>query len=470
MSVATNYRDFKGRRAANRQGIRRLLAVTVVATALFVVLYQLISGSNEAHLRVSVEFVDAGQVVKGAQVQLAGRKVGTVKEISVSKQGMARMLLAISDKSALPLSNGTRFRIRAVGQAGVASRFIDLSPGASGRPTLKNGDVVSANQTVGIVDLDQVFNAIDAPTRKKVRGLIGSSKELFAGSQSSALGRLVDNLGPSMKSVEELSTELNHSNRDLVSLVSGLSKLTRFAANESSSIATTVSGAAAAMDALATRRAQIANGLQNAPEFFIAAQTTLGKLDSSVAALRPTLRKTPQLRAALVPTLKELRDTSQALQPTLQVANQQLPKLQRMFTDLPPVAETGRDAFKYMGLGASQSQRSLEVTRMYGTDLVLGIGNGLLTNAISGYDQRGRYLRLALTMSPQSFVSGVFSQDFYKALKVPGYFDLNIKQTRKCPGGAEPPAPDGSNPWVLQDVCNPEHNQQSTVNDPFGGN
>ncbi len=77
------------------------------------------------------------------------------------------------------LHEGTTATIRAEGLTGVASRYVDVSPASETRPVLDDGALIQGDKTTAIVEIDQVFNALDPKTRKGLAGFI------------KALGRLV---------------------------------------------------------------------------------------------------------------------------------------------------------------------------------------------------------------------------------------------------------------------------------------
>jgi MlaD protein len=65
----------------------RVLAGAAVLLAAVLVAILLFGGGGD--YRVTAEFVNAGQLVKGGEVRVAGAAVGTVDEIDVSQDGMA---------------------------------------------------------------------------------------------------------------------------------------------------------------------------------------------------------------------------------------------------------------------------------------------------------------------------------------------------------------------------------------------
>src|SRR3954469_5233343 len=83
----------------------RVLAGAAVLLAALVVAILLFTGGGG--YSVTADFVNAGQLVKGSEVRVAGAAVGTVDEIDVSQDGMAEVTFSVNDDYA-PLRRGTR--------------------------------------------------------------------------------------------------------------------------------------------------------------------------------------------------------------------------------------------------------------------------------------------------------------------------------------------------------------------------
>src|SRR5215207_8679571 len=73
-----------------------LLAAVVVAIVLF---------AGDGGYRVTAEFVNAGQLVKGSEVRVAGSSVGAVEDIEVTNSGTAEVTFTVEDDYA-PLRRG----------------------------------------------------------------------------------------------------------------------------------------------------------------------------------------------------------------------------------------------------------------------------------------------------------------------------------------------------------------------------
>ena len=75
--------------------------------------------------KVHARFINASQLVNGTLVQIAGRPIGVVERIDLTKDGRADVTLRIDDDAA-PLRAGTFVTVRQASLSGVANRYLDL--------------------------------------------------------------------------------------------------------------------------------------------------------------------------------------------------------------------------------------------------------------------------------------------------------------------------------------------------------
>ena len=89
--------------------LARIAAVVLVVAAIAVVAVLLFAGGGSGYT-VYATFENAGQLVKGNQVQVGGRPIGTITEIELTDDGRARVEMKLDDYA--PLHEGTRATIR----------------------------------------------------------------------------------------------------------------------------------------------------------------------------------------------------------------------------------------------------------------------------------------------------------------------------------------------------------------------
>lgn len=455
-----------GPRSSNRQFRNRalILAALVGLGLLLVILFW----PRPSGYKIYADFDDAGQVVSGGLVQVGGRKVGTISEVKLSPSGLARLELSINDKKYRPLKGGTRAIIRAVGQAGVASRFVELSPGESTNK-LADGSVLDRTQTAGVVDIDAVLSSIDADARRDIRGLISGADQIFAGSGAPAAQRLAKEIAPAAVQIEQLANELGSSSKTIGQMVVSASTVSRSLAKQSQQLNSVLVNGSRTFSALAASSQELRQGLRQAPEFLAQANKTLATTQKVVDAARPTLRMIPDASQQLAPLLRQTNTTLANAKAPIQMLRGDLPTLKTSLQATGGLASNGISALRPTTQALKSLQPILEGTRYYAPDLILGIFNGLLGNASANYDRTGHYSRMEFQIAPQSFLAGTFSNWLIDKPLYNGLFNLQHGRTAICPGGSEPPAPDGSNPWVIPGLCNPDHNFKSDINKPFGG-
>src|SRR3954454_7929868 len=103
----------------------RGVALGALAIAVVVVALVLLSG-NSTHT-YKLDFQNAGQLVKDDDVQIGGRRIGSVRKIELTHDNQAQITIEVEEPYA-PLHAGTTALIRATSLSGVANRYIALQP------------------------------------------------------------------------------------------------------------------------------------------------------------------------------------------------------------------------------------------------------------------------------------------------------------------------------------------------------
>src|SRR5690242_2923970 len=134
---------------------------------------------------VSATFENAGQLVKGNYVEVAGRPIGKVKSIVLDNNARARVKLSVGS-GFNPLHEGTTAVIRASSLSGIANRYVELHPGPQSAPKIEDGGQIGADRTQAPVDLDQLFNTLDPKTRKGLQNIIQGGATQYGGKSKQA--------------------------------------------------------------------------------------------------------------------------------------------------------------------------------------------------------------------------------------------------------------------------------------------
>jgi phospholipid/cholesterol/gamma-HCH transport system substrate-binding protein len=460
----------EGRHARRTRNVRTL-AVAGLAIVMAGLVY-LLAFSGGSDYKLHVRFQNAGQLVQGGLVQVGGVKVGQIDRISISDDGQADLELGITDEDFVPLNEGTRAQIRAVGQATLTNRYVALTPGPDNRPALRDGATLAATDTRGIVDLDAILSSVGPAERQNLRELLSEGAALYAGSGAASFNRMLRKLNPAFAEVNGLASEI-------VAQRPALERLVRTGATSLEAIASrrgdlddAVADTAVAFGALADQREAVQRVLAQAPPVLRQAGGTLGRTARTVEELRPTLRLVPASQQGLPLALRRFPKALTRLTPVVRRTSELLPKLRTALDGLPALEQPTVDGVRSLGTAMQKANPILEATRFYGSDFLLGVLNGLLTIGSGGYNGQGHYLRIEFVQSIQSLLGGALAPiipgltDLTGGL-IPGLFNATQKQNARCPGGSAPPAPDGSNPWMPREgLCDPSQNMSSLVNSP----
>ena len=216
--------------------IARVAAVAAVVLAIVVVAVVLLGG--EQTRRYAFEFQNAGQLVNDNDVRIAGRRVGSIKEIELTKDNRARILIDVQEPFA-PLHEGTTAVIRATSLSGVANRYIALTPGPQSNPKLDDMATLGPDKTTTIVDLDQLIDTFDEPTRKDLQKTIQGLSTQFK-DKGEAAGQAAKYFNPALSTSRKLVQQLTADEGTLTAFLLNGSKTVGALAQRRDDISSTV--------------------------------------------------------------------------------------------------------------------------------------------------------------------------------------------------------------------------------------
>ena len=419
-----------------------LAAVSLVAITLF--------GSGSGGYTVRARFLNAGQLVKGNPVQTGGVPIGSVKGIRITDDGRAEIELKIDDRYA-PLRRGTRAAIRQFSQSGLANRYIDLELPPLTDRTIPDGGVIDTDKTVTQVDLDELYNTLDAPTRK-------SLQDFFEGSAAQWRGRADEaNIGfqylnPALSTSSRLFSELTKDTPQLERFLVDSSRLVSAVAERRDDLAALIGNLNQTTRALGSQKQALAESIGRLPPFMRRANTTFVNLRATLDELDPLVDASKPVAKRLQPFLSQARAFAADAQPTVRDLSRTIRRggrdndvidLLRSFPPLERIAvETGKRSYAPGGqpydLGETRGAFPETVDALEGGGKEIGFARPYTTDFLGWFDDfsttGGGFDALGATARGFISLSGVLHPD-----------TIDTKQYRRCPGGAEAPAPDGSN-------------------------
>jgi phospholipid/cholesterol/gamma-HCH transport system substrate-binding protein len=450
--------------AQQRSRIGWWTAVAALALATAAVLAILAGGG--APYRLHAHFADAGQLVDGGTVRLAGRTVGHIDDIGLTADGQADVTFSIDDSHLVPLHRGTRLTIRSLSQSGVANRYIQLSPGPPDGPPLAQDATITATQTASIVSLDAILDSFGAPQRHGLKDLITNASRIYAGSGAHYFNAMLSELDPALIELDGLGREAAADRAALGELIRSASTAAGTIASRRADLTDAVTNTAALLRSVDSVRQPLADAIDRAPRVLAEASSTLARARSAVTALRPALRELPPVAAPLGGLLGRITATLPQATPVIGALRAELPGLEESLLGLRRISTVSVTALDSAARALNVARPIVRAIRFYGADLLIGVFNGLLGVATGNYDRWGHYVRAEFMEPYQSLLGGPLGTLLSRPL-APSLFSLRTRLLRRCPGGNAPPAPDGSSPWIPDpSICTPSQDVPASVNMP----
>ncbi len=433
------------RRGVLRPGAGRWLAVGALALVVLIVAILVFSGSSGAEYHL--EMAEAGQLVKGDQVQVGGVPVGSITNIQLTPDFKARVTIHV-DSSLTPLHAGTTAEIRVPSLTTVANRYIALSPGPNNALALPHGATLPASATREVVDLDKLFNTLNAPTREGLKNVIRGSAEQYVATDPE-FGKSVELFAPSFAATDHIFSELVRDQPTFTSfLVESAKALTVLAAHKES-LSNLVEHADQTFQAAGSQQQALAEGLRALPAALSEGNKTFAELPSTLSALTQFFNAQKPNIPALTTLFQRLRPLVSTATPVLGEFSQAISRpgpsndLTDLFRELPALASALSTASPN---GVQALREAVPITSLFGPyapELAGAFHTFGQTTAY--YDANGHYARFSpvapsFTLGSNNTLTPTSAQQALEGLKT--------GQLRRCPGAATQPSADGSAPFT----------------------
>jgi phospholipid/cholesterol/gamma-HCH transport system substrate-binding protein len=430
--------------------VSRVLALASLVLGVVVLTVLLVNGGGP--YKITARFVDAGQLVKGDLVEVGGRKVGTVDDLVLSDDGLADVKLKITDDGITPLHEGTTATIRTVGLASVTNRVVALEPGPATTPKLPDGGLLPTSQTRGVVDLDMLLDAVDPTVRKRLKTIVHQAAKAFAKPAPEQVNQTLLYLNPALSQTAALGRELVADQAALERLITSGAAASGAVAQRDADLAGGLESGAAALRQIADRRDALTDILDRGPPVLRQTRATLDRLTKLLPIADPVIR---DIRPSIAPLARLLRDVPPVVAdsgPAIDAIRALLPKAVAVLKQVPAVDAAATPALKSTTIALKELLPIVAGLRVYAPDFIGGLFNGFGGSTAGYYDANGHFIRITLQGSRDSFAGTLIP-----SLPGSGFDGLRTGLMARCPGAAEEPAPDKSNPWIPDtSLCDPK--------------
>jgi phospholipid/cholesterol/gamma-HCH transport system substrate-binding protein len=393
-------------------------------------------------------FANAGQLVRGDQVQVGGVPVGSIKEIALLPNYRVKITIDV-ESSLAPLHKGTIAEIRVPSLSSVANRYIALSPGPNNAPKLPSGSTLPTSATREVVDLDQLFNVFTPKTRRGLQQFFQGSAETYTGA-APQLQVDAHYFPPAIAALDHVLAEFGRDGPIFSSFLVETAKATTVLAGRSQQLTELVSHANTTFAAVGAEQSNLTAGLKQLPVTLREGNQTFEELPATLGDLRKLIDVSKADTKEVAPFFARLRGLLPAITPEVSDFSQALSK-PGSSNDLTEAALALPGLAKALVTASPNGVRSLgesvPLTALFGpyspdlTGFLRAFGQ---TSAY--YDANGHYARAgALFPNFQLNPENNTLKPVEPSQIIGG---LKTGQLRRCPGAGTQPAADGSSPFT----------------------
>ena len=381
------------------------------------------NGNDDGDYLVRAYFDNAGFLVDGEEVRIAGARVGSVKEVDVSRPGepvsedgsedpgKAVAVLKIDDGGFQNFLSDASCLIRP--QSLLGEKFVECeptqarAPGSQPPPSLvqiDDGEIGAGEYRLPLenngkaVDLDLINNITREPEAQRFRLIIN---DLGAGlaARGDDLSDVIRRADPALEETDKVLAQLADQNKELAQLAADSDTILAPLARERDHLAGFIRNATTAGQAAAERRDDIVLGFQRFPDALNQLQLTMVQLRRFAEAGTPVANN---LRAAA----PGFTGATKALQPFSKAGTGALLSLGRAAQASGPDLAASDSVIRDLGkLGnattpGAKSLKSILSTfrKTKGIDALMAFFLNQ-SNVFNGFDDFGHYLRAQLQIT-----------------------------------------------------------------------
>ncbi len=384
--------------------------------------------------RVKVSVGEATQLAVQADVRISGVPVGKV--VKLERDGSRTLATVELQPRFAPLPSDVRVILRQKTLLG--ETFVELTPGSRTAPKLAEGATLPARQSKDTVELDEVLQSLDAPSRRNLQTWLKG----FAASTDGRAQNVSDVVGTLPALVDDggdvLGT-LAKQRRALARLVSDAGTVFGTIGERDQATRQIITAGDTVLRTTAARQADLRATVRALPPFLASLRSAAGPAAALSATLTPSLRTLRPVARTLEPTVRgaavlgtQVSATARRLDPVITAARTGLPatrqvldragpaldRLSPLAGDLVPVARLLESykvdftrSWAYVASATAATAASAGGRQVHYLRLILPIWNELVaeyakrgpTNRANPYPAPGGLARLGQGKTLQTF-------------------------------------------------------------------
>jgi phospholipid/cholesterol/gamma-HCH transport system substrate-binding protein len=315
--------------------MKRVATVLLVLAAAAAAAVTTGAGEEGGSYKVRAIFDNAGFVIPGEDVKVAGVKVGKIDSMDITRDFKAAVVLDIQDPAYQDFRSDARCQVRP--QSLIGEKFVECTPtqkravDAEPPPALRKIErgenegqyLLPVENTEKSVDLDLLNNVMRLPYRQRLSLIVSDLGTGLAG-RGKELNEVIRRADPALKEVDEVLKLLASQNQVLSDLARDSDTALAPLARERAHVSSFIQHSSEVAEATAERRADLEADIERLPRF--------------LQELRPTMRRIGALSDEATPVFADLGDVA--------------PDVNRMIRELGPFSEAGLPAVESLGEAA----------------------------------------------------------------------------------------------------------------------
>jgi ABC-type transporter Mla subunit MlaD len=360
--------------------------------------------------KVRAIFDNAGFVIPGEDVKVAGVKVGKIDSMDVTPDFKAAVVLSIDDPAYQDFRTDARCQVRP--QSLIGEKFVECEPtqprAADTEPPpalrkIERGEgegqyLLPVTNTEKSVDLDLINNVMRLPYRQRLSLILNEFGTGLAG-RGSELNQVIRRADPALREVDKVLKILASQNRVLSNLARDSDTVLAPLARERSHVSSAIEHSSNVAEATAERREDLEANIERLPRFLRELRPTMERIGGLSDQATPVFRALGNEAPDINRMIEELGPFSEAALPATEslgdaavIGTPAMRDLLPITKDLRRFAKTARP----VGKTAAEVLESIERGR--GLQRALDYAFYQVA-AINGFDKFGHYLRARLILN-----------------------------------------------------------------------
>jgi phospholipid/cholesterol/gamma-HCH transport system substrate-binding protein len=295
--------------------------------------------------RVKAVFQYADQLASQSDVRISGVSVGKVVATQLAPNGKGVLATMQINGQYAPLRRDTRAILRT--KTILGETYIELTPGSPHSPFLKDGATLAPGQVQAAVQLDQIFNTFNGPTRRAFEQWQQDFAQAIQGN-GQALNDVLGNLPSFAANASDILTVLDVQQAAVEDLVRNGDTVFTAIDKDPAALQRLITTGDETFATTAAQSRALAAVFKDIPTFEQQSKLTLADLQTFSENTDPLIR--------------ELEPVAEQLKPTAQSLKELAPSLKTFFVKLGPLvtaSKTGLPAITKVLNGATPLLSSL---------------------------------------------------------------------------------------------------------------